>query len=351
MTETTQQSEISHLLSVAPMMDWTDRHYRFFLRLISRRVLLYTEMVTTNAIIHGNRERLLGFDEVEHPIALQLGGSEPEALAACASVAEEFGYDEVNLNLGCPSDRVQSAKFGACLMAEPALVARGVSAMIAATNLPITVKTRIGIDERDSYGELLDFIHRLADAGCRSFAIHARKAWLHGLSPKENREIPPLRWDVVHQLKAANPGLEIVLNGGIENLEQVETQLAVVDGVMIGRAAYHDPYMLAAADKRFFSDPSPVPSRSDVIDRFLPYIDKCCARGVPLKSITRHILGLFQGVPGARAWRRYLSTEAHREDASSDVIRAAISHVREHVRGSISDTGSHDLGGAVRTAA
>ena len=330
------QTRYSGRLSVAPMMDCSDRHCRFFLRLIGRRVLLYTEMITTIAVLRGIRARLLGFDEAEHPIALQLGGSEPDALAACAAVAEEFGYDEVNLNLGCPSDRVQSAKFGACLMAEPTLVARGVSAMIAATRLPVTVKTRIGVDERDSYDELLDFVHRLADAGCRSFAIHARKAWLHGLSPRENREIPPLRWDVVHRLKADNPELEIVLNGGIDDLDQVEAQLALVDGVMIGRAAYHDPYMLATIDRRFFGEFSPVPNRSDIVDRLLPYAEACCARGVPLKSITRHILGLFQGVPGARVWRRHLSTEAHREGAGANVIRTALTRALEAMRRSTS---------------
>jgi tRNA-dihydrouridine synthase A len=312
-------------VSVAPMMDWTDRHCRYFLRLLSRRVLLYTEMITTSAILHGDRERLLAFDPAEHPIALQLGGSEPAALAACARIAQDFGYDEVNLNLGCPSDRVQSAMFGACLMAAPALVAKGVSAMIGATSLPVTVKTRIGIDGRDSYAELLDFVRCIADAGCRSFAVHARKAWLQGLSPKENREIPRLRWDVVHRLKTDNPDLEIVLNGGVESLDQVEAQLVLVDGVMIGRAAYRDPYVLAAVDRRFFGEPACVQSRRDVVERLLPYVERCRARGIPLKAIARHILGLFQGVPGARAWRRHLSTEAHRDGAGPEVIRAALS--------------------------
>jgi tRNA-dihydrouridine synthase A len=327
MSEMQRPSGPNRRVSVAPMMDWTDRHCRYFLRLITRRVLLYTEMVTTSAILHGDRERLLAFDPAERPLALQLGGSEPAALAACAKIAEDFGYDEVNLNLGCPSDRVQSAKFGVCLMAEPALVAEGVSAMIAATRLPVTIKTRIGVDERDSYGELLAFVRRIADVGCRSFAIHARKAWLHGLSPKENREIPPLRWDVVHRLKADNPDLEIVLNGGVEHLDQVETQLGLVDGVMIGRAAYRDPYLLKSVDRRFFGDLAPMQSRRDVVERLLPYVERCRARGVPLKSITRHILGLFQGVPGARAWRRHLSTDAHRDGAGAEVVRAALSSI------------------------
>jgi tRNA-dihydrouridine synthase A len=327
MSAPAQRPASDRRLSVAPMMDRTDRHCRYFLRLLSRRTLLYTEMITTGAILRGDRERLLAFDPSEHPVALQLGGAEPEALAECARIAEAFGYDEVNLNLGCPSDRVQSARFGACLMAEPELVARGVAAMIAATSLPVTVKTRIGIDDRDSYGELVAFVHRLADAGCRSFAIHARKAWLQGLSPKENREIPPLRWDVVHRLKADNPGLEIVLNGGIEGLDQAVEQLRFVDGVMIGRAAYHDPYMLAEADRRLFGDPDPMPSRRDVTEGLIPYVERVRAKGVPLHAVTRHVLGLFQGVPGARLWRRTLSTEGHRADAGSEVIRAALACV------------------------
>lgn len=323
---------VSRRLSVAPMMDWTDRHCRYFLRLISRRTLLYTEMITTGAILRGDRARLIGFDPLEHPVALQIGGIDPAELAECTRIAEGHGYDEVNLNLGCPSDRVQMAQFGACLMAEPARVARGVAAMISATSLPVTVKTRIGIDERDSYEELQAFVRALADVGCRSFAIHARKAWLSGLSPKENREVPPLCWDVVHRLKADNPNLEIVLNGGIKTLDQAETQLGNVDGVMIGRAAYHDPFMLASVDARFFGDTTPSSSRAEVIDGLLPYIERCRARGTPLKSITRHILGLFQGVPGARVWRRHLSTEAYRPDAGPEVILAALSRVPEAIR-------------------
>lgn len=317
----------SRRLSVAPMMDRTDRHCRYFLRLMSRRVLLYAEMITTGAVLHGDRKRLLGFDPAEHPIALQLGGADPEALAECARIAEAFGYDEVNLNLGCPSDRVQSARFGACLMAEPELVARGLRAMIAAVRVPVTVKTRIGIDGRDSYGELNGFVRRLADAGCRSFAVHARMAWLQGLSPKENREIPPLRWEMVHRLKADNPTLEIVLNGGVENLDQAQAQLAYVDGVMIGRAVYDDPYMLRDADRRFFGDQRRVPSRQDVIEGLLPYVERELERGTPLHRITRHVLGLFQGIPGAKAWRRILSAEAHRAGAGIEVIGEAASHI------------------------
>lgn len=318
---------LSRRLSVAPMMNWTDRHCRYFLRLMSRHVLLYTEMITTGAILHGDRERLLGFDAAEHPVALQLGGADPEALAECARVAEAFGYDEVNLNLGCPSDRVQSAQFGACLMAKPELVARGVCAMIDAVRVPVTVKIRIGIDRRDSYDELNGFVRRLADAGCRSFAVHARKAWLQGLSPKENREIPSLRWEMVHRLKADNPTLEIVLNGGVESLDQAQAQLAYVDGVMIGRAVYHDPYMLAEADQRFFGELGLVPSRHDVIEGLILYIERELERGTPLHRITRHILGLFQGMPGAKTWRRALSMETHREDTGIEVIREAISRI------------------------
>jgi tRNA-dihydrouridine synthase A len=326
------RAPLDRRLSVAPMMDHTDRHCRYFLRLISRRALLYTEMITTGAILHGDRARLLGFDPAEHPLALQLGGSDPESLARCAEIAEALGYDEVNLNLGCPSDRVQSARFGACLMAEPALVARCVGAMIAATGLPVTVKTRIGIDAQDSFEALSDFVRRLADAGARSFAIHARKAWLKGLSPKENREIPPLRYEVVRRLKAENPGLEIVLNGGILSLDHAAAEGAGLDGVMIGRAAYHDPYMLAEADRRFFGDTHPAPSRGEIVEALLPYVERALARGVPLHAITRHILGLFHGVPGGRAWRRHLSTAAHREGAAVEVIREAAALVPPPVR-------------------
>jgi tRNA-dihydrouridine synthase A len=310
-------------LSVAPMMERTDRHCRYFLRLLSRRVLLYTEMVTTAAILRGDRERLIGFDAAEHPLALQLGGSDAAELAECARIAEAFGYDEVNLNLGCPSGRVQHARLGACLMAEPDLVARGIAAMARAQRLPVTVKTRIGIDGRDSYEELNALVRRLADAGCRSFAVHARKAWLHGLSPKQNREVPPLAWEVVHRLKADNPGLEIVINGGIDSLERVEMHLARVDGVMIGRAAYHDPYMLAEADGRIFADARSAPTRRQVIERLLPYVERMRTRGVPLHAITRHILGLFQGIPGAKEWRRFLSLEAHRPGAGGETIARA----------------------------
>jgi len=316
---------LSRQLSVAPMMDWTDRHERAFLRTISRRTLLYTEMVTTGAIIHGDRDRFLAFDPMEHPVALQLGGSEPEDLAFAAREGAQRGYDEVNLNLGCPSDRVQRGRFGACLMTEPNLVADGVAAMIGAVDVPITVKTRIGVDEVDSYEALVAFVEKIAAAGCRSFTIHARKAWLSGLSPKENREVPPLRYDVVYALKRDFPDLEIILNGGVLTLEEAQTHLQQVDGVMIGRAAYQTPYVMAEADRLIFGEAGEPKSREEIVADFLPYVERQLTQGVPLKSITRHMLGLFNGLPGARAWRRHLAEEAHKPGAGPEVIEQALS--------------------------
>lgn len=316
-------------IAVAPMLDWTDRHCRYFLRLLSRHTLLYAEMVTTGAVLRGNRERLLAYDPAEHPLALQLGGSDPGELARCARLAADAGYDEVNLNVGCPSDRVRSGRFGACLMAEPELVADCVAAMRAAVDLPVTVKTRIGIDDRDSYDELTDFIGRVAGGGCEIFIVHARKAWLSGLSPKENREIPPLHYAVVHQLKRDFPDLTIILNGGLTDLDQVADQLRQVDGVMIGRAAYENPYLLAEVDRRFFDSGTPPPSRHQVIRAFLPYVETQLQRGTPLHCMTRHVLGLFQGIPGARAWRRHLSEHAHRRGAGVEVLDAALRWVPE----------------------
>jgi tRNA-dihydrouridine synthase A len=306
------------------MMDWTDRHCRFFLRLISRRVLLYTEMIPTGAIVHGERARFLAFDPAERPLALQLGGAEPAELAACAEAAAEAGFDEVNLNVGCPSDRVQNARFGACLMAEPGLVGRCVAAMAGASGLPATVKTRTGIDARDSYADLRGFVETVAAAGCRSFTIHARKAWLEGLSPKQNRELPPLDYDRVYRLKQDLPELEIVVNGGIRSLDQAEAHLARVDGVMIGRAAYQNPWILAEADQRVFGDERQQPEREAIVRALLPYAARQGAQGVPVKAVTRHILGLFNGLPGARAWRRHLSEAAHRPGAGPEVIEAAL---------------------------
>ncbi len=311
------------------MMDRTDRHGRFFLRLISRRVLLYTEMITCGAILNGDRKRLLGFDAREHALALQVGGADAPALAEAARIAEDFGYDEVNLNVGCPSDRVQTGRFGACLMAEPELVAKCVGAMIAAVDIPVTVKSRIGIDGRDSYEDLGNFVKTVRGAGCGTFIIHARKAWLRGLSPKENREVPPLEYGYVYRIKEDFPDLEVILNGGARTLDEAHAHLRRVDGVMIGRAAYHDPYMLAAADARFFGDQHPVPSRKEVIDGLLPYVRERLAEGGALHRITRHILGLFQGAPGARAWRRHLSESAREPGAGAEVIEQAAAMVAE----------------------
>jgi tRNA-dihydrouridine synthase A len=311
-------------LCVAPMMDWTDRHCRYFMRLISRHACLYTEMITTGAILHGDTERALRFHPGEHPLALQLGGSDPGELAACARIAAEYAYDEINLNVGCPSDRVQTARFGACLMAEPALVGECVAAMKAATPLPVTVKTRIGIDDRDSYEFLCAFVATVAAAGCATFIVHARKAWLQGLSPKENREVPPLHYDVVYRLKRDFPHLEIILNGGITGLDQAQEHMQNVDGVMLGRAAYHNPYILAEVDNRFYATSGAPASRRAIIAQLLPYIAEELQKGARLHHITRHVLGLFQGVRGARAWRRYLSEHSHRDDAGIEVIQQAL---------------------------
>ncbi|MBM4200086.1 MAG: tRNA dihydrouridine(20/20a) synthase DusA [Gammaproteobacteria bacterium] len=306
------------------MMDRTDRHFRFFARLLSKSTLLYTEMVTASALLHGDRQRLLAFSEAEKPLALQLGGSDPGALAECAAMADEAGFDEVNLNVGCPSDRVQNGRFGACLMAEPELVAAGVAAMRAVTRLPITVKTRIGIDERDSYEEFLGFIDTVAGAGCQTFIVHARKAWLKGLSPKENREVPPLRYDVPARLKVERPELQVVLNGGIATLEQARAQLAVFDGVMIGRAAYRDPFLLATADQEIFGLSTPPITRETSIARWLPYVEQELQSGTSLHTMVRHVLGLFYGAPGGRRWRRYLSENATgRHTSASALIEAA----------------------------
>jgi len=317
------QASPSRKFSVAPMMERTDRHCRYFLRLISRRALLYTEMIVAEAIVRNDPARFLAFDPAEAPVALQLGGAEPETLARAAEWAERFGYAEVNLNCGCPSDRVQSGRFGACLMAEPATVAACVAAMRRATALPVTVKHRIGIDERDDYGFMLDFVDRVAEAGCRTFVVHARKAVLSGLSPKENREIPPLRYELVRRLKAERPGLEIVLNGGLKTLAQCEAELAHVDGVMLGREAYDNPWLLAEVDRRLYGDAAPPRSRAEVIEAMLPYIETEVARGSPRHAVTRHMLGLFQGLPGARAWRRQLSAGAAGAATAAAALRAA----------------------------
>lgn len=314
-------------LSVAPMLDWTNRDFRYFLRLLSKHCLLYTEMVTTGALIHGDRTRFLDHDAAEYPLALQLGGSDPADLALCAKMGQDAGYDEVNLNVGCPSDRVQSGSFGACLMAEPDLVAEGVAAMQKAVSIPVTVKTRLGIDDLDSYQFLTDFIDKVASAGCDSFILHARKAWLKGLSPKENRDIPPLDYSRVYQIKQDYPHLHIDINGGIHSLQQVKQHLTQVDGVMLGRAVYHDPYLLADADRDIFGIDTAKLSRHQVVEQMLPYIEQRMTQGRPLKSITRHLLGLFQGQQGAKAWRRYLSEHAHMKGAGLEVVENALALV------------------------
>jgi tRNA-dihydrouridine synthase A len=313
-----------HRFVVAPMMDWTDRHCRFFHRLLTRRARLYTEMVTAEAILHGNRERLLEFSAEEHPVALQLGGADPARLGEAAAIGEGFGYDEINLNVGCPSDRVQEGRFGACLMAEPELVARAVDAMRARVRVPVTVKCRIGVDDQDSEADLERFIAAVAHAGCRTFIVHARKAWLEGLSPRENREVPPLDYPRVYRLKAAHPELEIVLNGGIGSLGEAEAHLARVDGVALGRAAYQNPYLLAEVDGRLFGAAGPAPSRRAVLEALIPYTGRHLRSGGRLNNVTRHVLGLYHGRPRARAFRRHLSELAPRPGAGIEVLRQAL---------------------------
>ena len=315
---------LSHRFCVAPMMDWTDRHCRSFHRLLTRRALLYTEMVTAPAILHGNRARLLALGENEHPVALQLGGSDPAALAEAAAIGAGFGYDEINLNIGCPSDRVQEGRFGACLMAEPALVGACVAAMSAAVKVPVTVKCRIGIDDQDSETALHRFVSEVADAGCRTFIVHARKALLDGLSPKENREVPPLDYDRVYRLKDDWPELTIVLNGGVGDLDAAEAHLAHVDGVMLGRAAYQTPYILAEVDQRFFGDTAAPISRAEAIEKLIPYAARHLETGGRLNNVARHILGLYHGCAHARAFRRHLSEGAVKDEAGVGVLQEAL---------------------------
>jgi tRNA-dihydrouridine synthase A len=306
------------------MMEWTDRHCRFFHRLLTRQALLYTEMLTTAAVLRGDRQRLLGFDAAEHPVALQLGGSDPKALAECARIGEEFGYDEINLNVGCPSDRVQEGRFGACLMLEPALVAEGVAAMKAAVKIPVTVKCRIGVDDQDPQEALFSFAAGVKAAGTDALIVHARKAWLKGLSPRENREVPPLDYAIVHRLKAAHPDLQIIINGGIATIEQAQEQLAHVDGVMMGRAAYQEPWRLLGVDPLLFGEAAPFATTQEVALALMPYIEQEMAKGIRLNSITRHVLGLFRAVPGARAFRRHLAVEAVKPGASAAVMADAL---------------------------
>ena len=315
---------LAHRFCVAPMMDWSDRHCRFFHRLLSSRALLYTEMVTAEAVIHGRRQRLLGFSPEEHPLALQLGGSDPAKLADAAAIGEAFGYDEINLNVGCPSDRVQEGRFGACLMAEPGLVAKCLAAMQAAVKIPVTVKCRIGIDDQDGETDFQRFVDTVAGAGCATFVVHARKAWLKGLSPKENREIPPLDYRRVYRLKSARPDLEIVINGGIETLAACKEHLRHVDGVMLGRAAYQHPYLLGTVDREFFGAGEAALTRAGVVRRLGPYAGRHIAQGGRLSNISRHILGLYHGCPRGKLFRRFLSEKATRADASADVLLEAL---------------------------
>lgn len=313
--------------SVAPMMDWSDRHCRYLHRLLSRRALLYTEMVTTGAILFGPRDRLLGYDVAEHPVALQLGGSEPEALAQCARIGADYGYDEINLNCGCPSDRVQNGAFGACLMREPDLVAASVVAMKAAVDIPVTVKCRIGVDDQEPREALWTMAEKLKRAGVDALIVHARKAWLKGLSPKENRDVPPLDYPLVHALKRDFPDMPIAINGGLRTMDVIKEQLEHVDGAMVGREAYQNPALLLDVDPQLFGEAAPVADAFEAVTLMEPYIERELARGARLSDITRHMLGLFAGLPGARAFRRHLATEAVKRGAGPDVLRAAVAHV------------------------
>ena len=317
------------------MMDWTDRHCRVFHRLMTRRARLYTEMLTTGAILYGDRQRLLGYDASEHPVALQLGGSDPDDLATSAKIGEDFGYDEINLNVGCPSDRVKDGRFGACLMAEPQLVAAGVAAMKRAVRIPVTVKCRLGIDDQDPETALDELARGVVAAGADALIVHARKAWLNGLSPKENRDIPPLDYDRVYRLKAAMPDVPIIINGGIANLAEAKAHLDHVDGVMLGRAAYQDPWRLLSADSELFGEPAPFGSMKDVFEAMMPYIETELARGTRLHSITRHFVGAFHGVPGARAFRRHLAENGVKPGAGVNVLRDAIARIEHREAASI----------------
>jgi len=319
----TQQNASPYRFCIAPMMDWTDRHERYLLRLISSRVRLYTEMVTTGALIHGDRDRFLGHVDAEHPLGLQLGGSHPADLAQCAVIGQTAGFDEININVGCPSDRVQAGRFGACLMLEPDLVATCFSAMQGAVSIPVTVKCRLGVDEMDQFDDLIRFVDTVAGAGCTVFIVHARKAWLSGLSPRENREVPPLQYERVYELKDRYPELTVVINGGITRVDEAIAHLKRVDGVMVGREAYQNPWSLARVDEILFDCVPDSKSRFDVLERYKTYMDTQLQKGVPLKRLARHLLGLFQGQPGARIWRRALSDGAFRAGADLTAIESA----------------------------
>ncbi|PCI83961.1 MAG: tRNA dihydrouridine(20/20a) synthase DusA [Hyphomicrobiales bacterium] len=322
---------VDRAFSVAPMIDWTDKHCRYFHRLLTSNALLYTEMVTTGAVEHGDRERILGYNSQEHPVALQLGGSDPDALVESSLIAEQLGYDEINLNVGCPSDRVQSGKFGACLMAEPELVAACVQAMQKAISVPVTVKCRIGIDDQDSEADLTNFVQHMVDAGLESITIHARKAWLNGLSPKQNRDVPPLDYDRVYRIKQKFPALEVIINGGIADLDQALLHLQHVDGVMLGRAAYQTPWILAEVDERIFGATKNTQTRHDIANKMMDYIDNYLTADKTGRArahhITRHMIFLFQGLAGARKYRQILSVEANKLGAGAEVLRKALTHV------------------------
>jgi len=323
----TGKPELDRTLSVAPMMDWTDRHCRFFHRLLAPSAVLYTEMVTTGAIIHGDADRFLAYNPEEQPVALQLGGSEPEDLAACARIAQQRGFNEINLNVGCPSDRVQRGRFGACLMLEPDLVKDCMSAMIDAVDIPVTIKTRLGVDDHYSYPYMSDFVGRVAESGCSVFVMHARKALLAGLSPKQNREVPPLHYDWVYRLKQESPDLQVVINGGIDSVDAVKTHLNHVDGVMLGRAAYHTPWLLAECQQQLFEKQT-IKTREEIIESMNSYIKRQVDGGTAVKHISRHLLGLFQGLPGAKAWRRYLSENAYRDDTNTEMLNQALAAMK-----------------------
>ena len=325
--------KLNRLLSVAPMMDWTDRHCRYFHRLLAPSALLYTEMVTTGAIIHGDVDRHLAYNPEEHPVALQLGGSEPADLANCARIAEKYGYDEINLNVGCPSDRVQRGSFGACLMLEPILVRDCMSAMLDAVDIPVTIKTRLGVDDHESYQFMADFVGTVAESGCSVFIMHARKAFLEGLSPKQNRDVPPLHYDWVYRLKKESPDLGVVINGGINSIADVKSHLDHVDGVMLGRAAYQSPWILAECQQQLFDEVAI--SRESVVEAMSEYVERQVSKGTAVKHISRHLLGLFQGLPGAKVWRRYLSENAFRDDNNTELLRQALS-ARENTAGHVS---------------
>lgn len=312
------------IISIAPMMDYTDRHFRYIMRKMTKKTLLYTEMITTQAILHGDRGKLLDFSEEEKPVCLQLGGDNPQQLAECAKIGQDWGYDEINLNVGCPSSRVQNGNFGACLMAQPEKVAQGLEAMQKAVNIPVTVKHRIGIDDQDSYEDMVYFVKTLADSGCQRFIIHARKAWLQGLSPKENRDIPPLRYQDVYRLKQEFPHLTIEINGGIKTIEQTKEHLKYVDGVMIGRAAYHNPYLFAYIDRDIYGDNKEIPTRQEIIESLYPYLDLWTSRKVKLNSIMRHLLQIFAGQPGTKIWKRYLAENGNTFDKGSMIVQKAL---------------------------